>query len=121
MKSQMKQQLINYIMKPEKVNENIMLIKNVFKQLQAERPIGIKYAAYKMSENIFVHVAQFEIETAHDKFTPSARRWQRGKLKNLSQTVLKKSEASQQSIDQHNKFLFRRECCQQVSGLRTME
>jgi hypothetical protein len=55
------------------VNENIVLIKNVFKQLQTERPIGIKYAAYKMGENVlrvgkspfnYIIVPAGELETA---------------------------------------------------------
>lgn len=65
----MKQVLINYIVKPEKAAENATLIKQVFKQLRAERLAGVKYSLYKVGENVFVHVAQFENETAHQQFT----------------------------------------------------
>lgn len=65
----MKQVLINYIVKTEKVHENIALIKNVFNQLHAEKPAGVKYTAYKMGENVFIHIAQFETEEAHEEFT----------------------------------------------------
>jgi quinol monooxygenase YgiN len=65
----MKQVLINYIVKPEKVDENAALIKQVFQQMRDEQLKGVKYSAYKMGENIFVHVAQFESEAAHQQFT----------------------------------------------------
>ena len=64
----MKQVLINYIVKPEKVDENARLIKQVFKQLKAEQLVGVKYSAYKMGGNVFVHVVQFENEAAHQQF-----------------------------------------------------
>lgn len=65
----MKQVLINYIVKPEKVDENATLIKQVFEQLKETQLRGVKYSAYKMGENVFVHVAQFENEAAHQQFT----------------------------------------------------
>ena len=65
----MKQVLVNYIVKPEKASENAALIRHVFEQLQAEKPEGIKYSVYKMGDNVFVQVAQFESEAAHKKFT----------------------------------------------------
>jgi quinol monooxygenase YgiN len=65
----MKQVLINYIVKPERVDENATLIKQVFAQMREEQVKGVKYAAYKMGENVFVHVAQFENEAAHQQFT----------------------------------------------------
>jgi quinol monooxygenase YgiN len=65
----MKQVLINYIVKPEKVNENATLIKQVFTEMREVQLKGVKYSAYKMGENVFVHVAQFESEVAHQQFT----------------------------------------------------
>ena len=65
----MKQVLINYIVKPEKVDENTTLIRQVFQQMKEEQLKCVKYSAYKMGENIFVHVAQFENEAAHQQFT----------------------------------------------------
>jgi quinol monooxygenase YgiN len=64
----MKQMLINYIVKPEKADENTALIKQVFAQLREAQIKGVKYSVYKMSENVFVHVAQFEHEAAHQQF-----------------------------------------------------
>lgn len=65
----MKQMLINYIVKPETAKENAALIKDVFEQLKAKQLKGVKYSAYKMGDNVFVHVAQFETEAARKKFT----------------------------------------------------
>ena len=65
----MKQVLINYIVKPEKVDENATLIKQVFAEMREVKLKGVKYSAYKMGENVFVHVAQFENEVAHQQFT----------------------------------------------------
>lgn len=65
----MKQVLINYIVKPEKANENAALIKQVFVQLKEAQLKGVKYSAYRMSNNVFVHVAQFENEAAQQQFT----------------------------------------------------
>ena len=65
----MKHVLINYIVKPERADENAALIKQVFKQLKEKQLVGVKYSAYKMGENVFVHIAQFENEAAHQQFT----------------------------------------------------
>ena len=65
----MKQILTNYIVKPEKVDENVKLIRQIFQQMREEQLKGVKYSAYKMGENVFVHVAQFENEEVHQRFT----------------------------------------------------
>lgn len=64
-----KQVLINYLVKPERVDENVALIKEVFKQLKTAKLTGVKYAAFKMGENVFVHVAQFASEAANKAFS----------------------------------------------------
>lgn len=64
----MKQVLINYMVKPEKVGENIVLIKNVFLELKATKTKDVKYSAFRMGENVFVHVAQFETPEAEEEF-----------------------------------------------------
>ena len=64
----MKQVLINYIVKPDKVHENATLILQVFEQLKREQLKGVKYSVYKMGEHVFVHIAQFDNETAHERF-----------------------------------------------------
>jgi hypothetical protein len=64
----MKQQLINYMVKPDKVEENVQLIQNVFKELKVARIHGLKYSVYKMGENVFVHIAQFETPDSQTAF-----------------------------------------------------
>lgn len=65
----MKHLLINYLVKPEKVEENISLIKSVFEELKVSGIEGVKYAAFRMGDNLFVHVARFETNEAHERFT----------------------------------------------------
>jgi hypothetical protein len=65
----MKQVLINYMVRPEMIDENISLIRNVFTELKVAKLNGVKYSAYKMGENVFVHVAQFETIEAEKAFT----------------------------------------------------
>lgn len=60
---------MNYMVKPEMVEENISLIKNVFAALHAAKIKGVKYSAYRMGENVFVHVAQFETPEAENEFS----------------------------------------------------
>ena len=64
----MKEQLINYMVKPDKVNENTELIQNVFKELQSTKIHGLKYSVYKMGANVFVHIAQFETPASQAAF-----------------------------------------------------
>ena len=65
----MKQVLVNYMVKPEMVDENISLIKDVFAALHAAKIKGIKYSAFRMGTNVFVHVAQFETPEADKEFS----------------------------------------------------
>jgi hypothetical protein len=65
----MKQVFINYMIRPDMINENISLIRNVFAELKVAKLNGVKYSAYKMGENVFVHVAQFETVEAEKAFT----------------------------------------------------
>lgn len=70
---------INYITYPEKAEENKQLIEQVFHQLQEQKLEGIKYAVFKMGENVFVHLAQFESEEANEVFRtlPAFRAFQK--------------------------------------------
>jgi quinol monooxygenase YgiN len=64
----MKSICINYITYPEKAEENRKLIKAVFQQLYQKKISGVKYAAFQMGENVFIHLAEFKTEDAHDAF-----------------------------------------------------
>lgn len=64
-----KQIIVNYIVKEGRVEENIRLVREVLRQLNEQRPEGVRYAAYKMGDNVFVHVALFRDEAADKAFT----------------------------------------------------
>lgn len=59
---------INYMTLNERGEENKQLVMEIFKQLFEQNLIGVKYAVFKMGENIFVHLAQFESEEAGQAF-----------------------------------------------------
>jgi hypothetical protein len=52
----MRQTLVRYRTKPESTGENERLIQNVFKELHAKAPDGIRYLALKLADGSFVHL-----------------------------------------------------------------
>lgn len=68
----MKRLLINYVVKPERAEENQVLIRNVFAELKKANLAGVKYQVYKMGNNVFVHIVQFADEEANRRFTELA-------------------------------------------------
>ena len=60
---------ITYSTLEDKVNYDIRLIEEIFEQLKREPIEGLKYAAYKMGENVFIHIAQFKNSEANKRFT----------------------------------------------------
>lgn len=56
----MRQTLIRYRTKPESTGENERLIQNVFKELHAQAPEGVRYLALKLADGSFVHLVQNE-------------------------------------------------------------
>jgi hypothetical protein len=64
----MKSVIINYSVKPEKAEENALLIKGVMDELKEKNIQGMKYAAYKVGDDEFIHIAQFENDDANGKF-----------------------------------------------------
>jgi hypothetical protein len=57
----MKQALIRYKTKPERVQENERLIEKVFEELRATSPQDVRYLALKLGDGSFVHIV-FESE-----------------------------------------------------------
>jgi hypothetical protein len=63
----MKQVVVTYKLKANKVEENEQLVKEVFRQLKESAPAGIRYATYKLADGVsFVHVATQETQEAHE-------------------------------------------------------
>jgi hypothetical protein len=51
--------VIRYRTKPESADENEHLIREVFTELAAEHPRGIRYAAFRLEDRVsFLHVAE---------------------------------------------------------------
>jgi hypothetical protein len=58
----MRRVLVQYRVKPENVVENEALVRDVFAQLERERPSGVHYATFKLADGVsFVHVALLDV------------------------------------------------------------
>ncbi len=53
----MKRTLVTYRTKPEKADENQGLIDDVFRELHAKSPEGLRYIALRLEDGRFVHFA----------------------------------------------------------------
>jgi hypothetical protein len=56
----MRQILVQYKTKPEAAAENARLIENVFRELRAKAPEGVRYLTLKLSDGTFVHFNTLE-------------------------------------------------------------
>jgi hypothetical protein len=57
----MKQTMIRYKVKPDRVAENERFITQVFEALDREQPRGLRYASFKLPDGVsFVHVVAHE-------------------------------------------------------------
>ena len=56
----MKRTLVRYKTKPEQADENARLIQNVFRELKAKAPAGVRYAVLRLGDGTFVHIAETE-------------------------------------------------------------
>jgi hypothetical protein len=57
----MKRTLIRYRTKPEMTQQNERLIENVFQELQAESPGGVRYLALKLADGTFLHLVETDV------------------------------------------------------------
>jgi L-rhamnose mutarotase len=59
----MKRVLVQYKLKPDKVEENERYVREVFEELKREGTEGIRYATFKKEDGVsFVHIASIEAE-----------------------------------------------------------
>jgi hypothetical protein len=56
----MKRTLVRYKIKPEQVQENERLIKQVFLELEVKSPDGARYVVLQLDDGTFVHFATVE-------------------------------------------------------------
>jgi quinol monooxygenase YgiN len=102
----MQHSIIQYTVTDEAATENEGLIKEVFAELQAEKPNGIEYVVYKTGVSSFMHMISFDSESANKEFTemPAFKAF-RAALKERLQTQPARTEVRQvgnyQPIKQH--------------------
>lgn len=58
----MKRTLIRYRTKPEMADQNAKLIADVFSELKAARPDGVRYLSLRLEDDSFVHVVETEAD-----------------------------------------------------------
>ncbi len=57
----MRRVMVRYKVKADRAAENESYIKQVFEQLDRERPAGIRYATFKLDDEVsFVHIASIQ-------------------------------------------------------------
>ena len=50
--------MVRYKLKTDRVAENEGYVRNVFEQLEREKPLGLRYATFKLDDGVtFVHIA----------------------------------------------------------------
>jgi hypothetical protein len=65
--------VVRYKTKVDRADENQALIERVFGQLQVDRPPGLRYAAFRLADEVsFVHVASVETEDGTNPLTSTA-------------------------------------------------
>jgi len=69
----MKHMIVRYQTKPEATAENQRLIENVFTELRAAAPDGIRYAAFRLPDGSFVHLVESVDGTASLTELPAFR------------------------------------------------
>jgi hypothetical protein len=59
----MRQVMVRYKVKPERVEENEELVRAVYEELRRTEPAGLRYATFKLDDGVsFVHLAADESE-----------------------------------------------------------
>jgi hypothetical protein len=72
----MKQVMVRYTVKPERVAENEELVRAVFEELEHAAPQGFRYATFKLDDGVtFMHFAVTE-DGEDDRVLPKLRAFQ---------------------------------------------
>lgn len=57
----MRQVIVRYKVKPDRVEENERLVRAVYEELRSSEPDGLRYATFKLDDGVsFVHLASSE-------------------------------------------------------------
>ena len=69
----MKKVVVRYKTKPEHADENQRLVENVFEELAATQPAGLRYATLRLADDVtFVHIASIETDDDSNPLGQSA-------------------------------------------------
>ena len=65
--------VVRYKTTADRADENQALIEKVFGQLQVDQPAGLRYAAFRLADEVsFVHVASVETDDGTNPLTSTA-------------------------------------------------
>src|SRR4051812_1228283 len=63
----MRQVMVRYKVKPDRVAENEELVRAVYDELHRTDPAGLRYATFRLGDGVsFVHVSSTETEDGHN-------------------------------------------------------
>jgi Antibiotic biosynthesis monooxygenase len=66
----MRQVMVRYRVKPERVEENEDLVRAVYDELRRSEPAGLRYATFKLDDGVsFVHLAVTESENGGSRLS----------------------------------------------------
>lgn len=66
----MKKMMVRYKVKADRAAENEKYITSVFEQLQREKPLGLRYASFKLKDGLsFVHIVSHEAADGRNPLT----------------------------------------------------
>jgi hypothetical protein len=66
----MRQVMVRYRVKPDRVQENEALVRAVYEELARTQPDGLRYATFKLEDGVsFVHVASVETDDGRNPLT----------------------------------------------------
>jgi L-rhamnose mutarotase len=69
----MNQVIVRYTLKPDRVAENVELVRAVYDELERTKPAGLRYATFQLDDGVsFVHVAVNETDSARSPLTELA-------------------------------------------------
>ena len=68
----MKQTMVRYKVKPDRVEENEELVRAVYDEIHRTEPAGLRYATFKLADGVsFVHLVS--IENGHSRQGPLSK------------------------------------------------
>ena len=66
----MRQVMVRYTVKPDRVEENEALVRAVYEELHRAAPEGLRYATFRLADGVgFVHVSSTETDDGRNPLT----------------------------------------------------